>query len=129
MKPLLLITLGYILSYAWLMLPAKLIKPFPFYRTLEVTAQFYYDYLLVRVMYVVFAYLLYEAFPTFQMRIVFFLFIGYVVDYILIYNDPYFYLSGGTLHKTRPEGFCIPVSYSLFMGLTLIVLCIISLFK
>lgn len=106
-----------------------MIRPFPFHKSLEVSAQFYYDYLLVRVMYVMFAYLLYEAYNTVQMKAVFFLFIGYLIDYILIYNDPYGYFKSGIFSGSKPDGFSIPISYSLLMGLTLIILCILSLLK
>ena len=126
MRPILLITAGFFLSWLWLVLPARKVKPFPFHKDIEISLQVYYDYVLVRVMYVFFAYLLYQAYQTGQMKLVFFLFIGYLVDYLLIYNDPWAWLNFSGVHKVKPEGAALPLSYSLVMWLTLIGLCILS---
>ena len=130
MKTLLTITVGYLLSYLWLILPSKMLKgPFPLF-TMEINIRYYADYLMARFFYFVLAWVIYTQHKTVETKVVLWLFLLFIVDFILIYNQPYGYFSGGSFTKVKPEsGFYIPLSYSLFMGISLIFLTVIAWIK
>lgn len=131
MKYILFITASFIISWAWLMLPAsREFSPFPFYK-FKIPVQNYAFYLGERLIYIVLSWVVFELAQDFkfELKVIFFLFVGYAIDYVLVYNQPYGWLKGASFVATKPDGFFIPLSYSLLMGLALIILSLIAWMK
>ena len=70
------------------------------------------DYLTTRLLFLIFALIVRDAYKCWQMDVVCVLFALYAIDFVLSFNDPY-------LKITLTGGYFIPCSYPLIMGLTL----------
>lgn len=131
MKNIILITAGYLLSYLWLIMPeGKYFNdPFPFFK-FKIPIQNYFDYLGTRLMYVIFAVVLNNVMRNQFSTITLVLFILFAIDFILLYNQPVGWLQGGKFLRVKPEhGFFIPISYSLLMGICLVILTVLAWLK
>jgi hypothetical protein len=101
---------------AYLLFDETYITPYIFKRSQKISAAAFADYLFVRVFYAIiaigFSMVIDKFFPAFswEFNVVWALFALYIVDYWLFYNDPLTKLYG------------IPFSYTLVMGIVLIVL-------
>lgn len=120
------ITIAFILTYIWMLLPqGRIVHPFPFYKSQAISLQAYVDYLMARVFTLVLLMVINHYYDQSKdMRIVVYLFLGYVIDYLLRYNTPIAYYSFQlhTITETQPEGWYIPFSFFLLIGLVLIVI-------
>lgn len=88
-----------------------MIRPFPFHPQ-ELSKQSYLDYAATRAGFcVLFLTIWWMSGKQWQYLVLFILICGYLIDYLLIYNNPfsYFYLSGRK----------VPLSYTLFMILSI----------
>lgn len=127
MKALLLITIGYALTWIFLLFPEnRFIKPYVFSNQ-EISVQAYVDYLTTRIFYFMLIlsvreYVSEEYVHAVNIVSVFFLF--YIIDYLVIYNYPIGYLKGWSYVHEKPTGLFIPISYSLFMGVNLVLICL-----
>ncbi len=91
-----------------------------------VSKQTYVDYLAWRIVIVIVHFIIYSYAKKHrsQIRVFLLLWLGFIADYIIIYNQPVFYHDLGL--------FLLPVSYSLFMGMMMfftIILTIINKWK
>lgn len=131
MKYITAITVGFLFSYFWLILPESryMKNPFPFFK-MQIAIQNYFDYLGSRIFYAILAWVMFDLSKTVgyqgEMRIVFVLLIGFVIDYILCYNQPYGWICKSGIVFEKPSGFFIPMSYSLVMGVCLVLMAVIS---
>ena len=103
------IGLGFGLTYIFLLFPQGYISPFPFHEQ-SLSVQAYVDYLCVRVFYFLLAYIIHGMCETWQTKVIKWMFLGYILDYLLIYNDPY-----TRVHLSN--AYFIPISYPFIMGI------------
>lgn len=132
------VTIGFILTYLWVILPKeRFLKwfgeySFPFI-DFTISARFYAEYLMARLFFIILTGVIHYNLRVPESKIAMFLFIGYLIDYVLIYNQPYTYLFEGKFVNVKPEngfdGFYIPISYALVLGISLIVLTSIAWIK
>lgn len=100
------------LQYAYLLIPYgdDLHQPFPLFKfSRGITWQCYYDYLFKETSYLIPIYVLGNYLPEMKssMRVFFWLWVGFIIEYCLVYNQPFLWIS------------FIPISYSLFAGLAM----------
>lgn len=133
MKYFAIILLGFISSWAWIIVPAKnfIKSPFPLYKFPNMPMQNFAEWAGARLLYICFALVCdllasQFAYKEVYFRITTWLFFFYFVDYLLIFNQPYAYLSEGKFVFEKPEGFYIPISYSLVMGICLIIITVLA---
>jgi hypothetical protein len=119
-KILVLLTLAFILTYAWTWVPASKVRYsyFPFSHQL-LSRQAFYDYAFWRVTVLIFLSLMCFILPLIReyLTIFWFLWLGYLCDYLLCYNEPFAHFLG------------VPLSYSLFCGLTMIFIALYNILK
>lgn len=105
-------------QFAWVLAPntSDVHKMYPFSDQL-ITVQAYIDYFLRDMSYLILIYLMAKFVPGFSSELGFFfwLWLGYVFEYMLCYNEPFSYFGP------------IPISYSLFAGLAMIVVIAINI--
>lgn len=111
----------------WLLFQSgQYVTPYPF-NSQRITSQAYVDYLMTRVFYAItvlaIKILVDTSAPEYskEMTFVLWFFVLYILDYMLFYNQP--------VARIRLWGLDIPVSYSLFMGVGLIVVSLESVIK
>lgn len=108
------------LQFAWIVIPASTEwrKMYPFSDQLT-TIPTYMDYFLRDVSYLIMIYLMAKFIPSMSkvLGIMFWLWFGYVVEYLLIYNEPFAYWG------------LLPISYSLFAGAFMLIITLIDVFK
>lgn len=120
----LILTSCFLASYSFLLFRSDIyIKPYIFKQSIQVTPQVFVDYLFSRVLYagtaLCIALLVSKYLPAYSLEfdIIAGLFALYILDYWLFYNDP----------LTKPFG--IPFSYTLVMGVILIILTVEIIIK
>lgn len=131
------LSLGYVLIWAYLILPSSdtLYSFFPFHTQL-LSKQAYIDYLawraLLALIFVMFWYLADKHNSPYRHEyfITMLLWIGFMIDYMLIYNDPGLYFTWTGFTNRYPSGeLFIPIGYPLIMGMVIFVLVIKALKK
>lgn len=117
---LILCALVFVLQFAWVLgtdnpTPHKM---YPFSNQL-ISVQAYMDYFFRDISYLIMIYLLAKFIPGMShvLGIFFWLWLGYLIEYLLCYNEPFAYLGP------------IPISYSLFAGLTMISITLKAIIK
>lgn len=130
MKTIIWIAIGYVLSYAWVLLPEKRVfkSPFPFF-DIDIEVRYYFDYLGSRILYCILAYTVHINYNTFETKVAFLLFVGFIAEYLLTFNQPICWFQSGKILYEKPAGLFIPIGYSLFMGITLIFLAFLAWMK
>lgn len=81
----------------------------------EISLQTHADYIGSRIAFVLLLVLVYSYHQCWIWLIAIVLFIGWLVDYLITYNDPVLYVDLYGLHDTMPNGIFVPVSYMLLM--------------
>lgn len=126
---LLLCTFVFTLQFAWILGPDSydLHKMYPFSDQM-ISVQAYTDYFFRDISYLIMLYLMTKFIPGLadRLQIFFWLWLGYLIEYLLCYNEPFTRLPikiGAILL------FTLPVSYSLFAGLTMISLTLYDTLK
>ena len=129
------IAVGFILTYIWVLLPkARFLRwfgdsSFPFH-DLTISVRYYAEFVMARLFFIILTAVIHFNVKVPESKIALFLMIGYLIDFCLVYNQPYAYLFNGTFVKTKPvagfDGFYIPISYALVLGISLIILTVIS---
>jgi hypothetical protein len=132
------IAVGFILTYLWVILPKERFlkwfgdSSFPFL-DFTISARFYAEYVMARLFFIILTAVIHFNVKVPESKIALFLMIGYLLDFCLVYNQPYAYLFEGKFVRTKPEngfdGFYIPISYALVLGISLIILTVISWIK
>jgi len=109
------ITFVFILMYAYLPFPDRIIQPFPFHGQ-ELYWQTFADYAFMRISILILIGIITYLQPKHMEYLFVFwlLWFGYLIDYFLVFNQPF-----GWWHF-------IPLSYSLFAGLSMICLTFIQ---
>lgn len=117
---LILCALVFVLQFAWVLgtdnpTPHKM---YPFSNQL-ISVQAYMDYFFRNISYLIMIYLLAKFIPGMSDRlgIFFWLWLGYLCEYLLCYNEPFARIP---IQHGSILLFTLPVSYSLFAGLTMI---------
>jgi|SRR5688572_12995518 len=89
----------------------------------KISFQAWVDYAATRAAVCLFIWIIRNAYPEhrFELTVFFWAAVGYLVDYFVIYNDPFM--------KIYPLGFEIPLSYTVFMLLGLIFVVVRSFYK
>jgi hypothetical protein len=117
---LILCTVVFILQFAWVLGVdnPELRKMYPFSDQL-VSVQAYMDYFFRDISYMVMIYLMAKFIPGMSDRlgVFFWLWLGYLCEYLLCYNEPFARIP---IQLGSILLFTLPVSYSLFAGLTMI---------
>lgn len=116
--------IGYVITWLYLLFPesSTLYRCYPFNKQ-EITKQAYIEYASWRVFMCILFYQLwilsikYAPVHAHAFKIIFYLWIGFFIDYILFYNQPVTKLKG------------LPISYALIMGLVFFFTMIFSFFK
>lgn len=110
-----IVALVCVLMCSYVFLPSgRFITPFPF-SSQEISVQAYADYAAMRIIFVLLLVIVYSYHPCRFWLVMVLLFTGWLIDYFCTYNDPVIYLDMHGAHGDRPSGFFVPVSYTLFM--------------
>lgn len=117
---LILCSVVFVLQFAWVLgtdnpTPHKM---YPFSDQL-ISVQAYMDYFFRNTSYLIMMYLLAKFIPGMSDRlgIFFWLWLGYMIEYLLCYNEPFAYFGP------------IPISYSLFAGIIMIAITLNEIIK
>jgi hypothetical protein len=102
--------IAYMATFLFTFAPHKTGYWIPF-NDVEMSLRSHLYYVCERLRLLIFMYLFYHLFRTFNLKVVFWLQMGYLIDYILFYNDPIFII--------KFEYGYVPISYSLFYGLVM----------
>lgn len=121
-----MISVAFVLTYVWLFFsdkwmmstdcyPLWIVRP----KYAETYVQTYIDYAMARVLLATLLFYRWQALPKWgnELRIFFWLFVGYIIDYLLTFNQPLIYLVPFEFTLDKPEwpGFYIPLGYPLVM--------------
>lgn len=128
---LLWIFVGYVVTFLYILLPEENVyyKFFPF-NEMAMSKQSHVYYICERLRWFIFAYVIYEYFwklvlksskEVVDFKIVLWLTAGYGFDYILTANEP--------ITRVMIFNLDVPISYALFMGITLVFIIGKSLWK
>lgn len=122
-------TAVFILQFAYLLIPysEELHQPFPFYKFQDnadgtqngITWQTYYDYIFRSIGYIILLYIVSNYVPGLNrsIKVLGWLWWGYIIEYLLIYNQEFLWIR------------FIPISYSLFAGLAMVLIVCHEFFK
>lgn len=118
--------IGYVTIWLYLLWPVSydLINPFVFSNQ-KLSPQACVDYaswrIFVCLLFMELWLLAKEFKPEYQnhMFVFILLWIFFLVNFFLNYNDPYLYLKGMNFTRTNPGGYFIPLSYELIMGIVM----------
>lgn len=117
---LILCTVVFILQFAWILGVDNPVvhKMYPFSNQL-ISVQAYMDYFFRNISYLIMIYLMTKFIPgmSHALGIMFWLWLGYLVEYLLCYNEPFAFFGP------------IPLSYSLFAGITMIAITLKEILK